>query len=96
MSDQTYNGWKNYETWAVGMWLDGNYDGEGTYLEALRITREYAPEGAYAVANALEEFFTEQLPELDGIVSDLLNGAISEIDWHELATHKLDEVSEES
>lgn len=26
-----YNGHANYETWAMSMHLDGNYDGEGTY-----------------------------------------------------------------
>ncbi len=32
---ERYNGWKNYETWAVGMYLDGNYDGPGTYYETI-------------------------------------------------------------
>ena len=39
MSDTTYNGWKNYETWAVGMFLDGNYDGPGTYYGAIETVR---------------------------------------------------------
>ncbi len=33
--EQGYNGWKNYETWAVGMYLDGNYDGPATYYETI-------------------------------------------------------------
>ena len=28
MSDSTYNGWKNYETWNVKLWLDNE---QGTY-----------------------------------------------------------------
>jgi len=24
-----YNGWKNYETWNVALWLHGNFYGEG-------------------------------------------------------------------
>ncbi len=39
MTDTTYNGWANYETWAVGMYLDGNYDGPGTYYETIERTR---------------------------------------------------------
>ena len=38
-SDETCNGWKNYETWAVGMYLDGNYDGPGTYYAAIETVR---------------------------------------------------------
>lgn len=34
-TDTTYNGWKNHATWCVGMYLDGNYTGSGTY-EAVR------------------------------------------------------------
>ena len=30
MTAETYNGWTNYEKWAVGLYLDGNYDGLGT------------------------------------------------------------------
>lgn len=28
MSDTGYNGWKNYETWVIALWLDNDY---GTY-----------------------------------------------------------------
>ena len=28
MSDTGYNGWKNYETWLIALWLDNDY---GTY-----------------------------------------------------------------
>lgn len=40
MSDETYNGWKNYETWAISMYLGGNYDGPGTYYAAIEAVRE--------------------------------------------------------
>ena len=39
MSDTTYNGWTNYETWAVGMYLDGNYTGSGTYEHVCELVR---------------------------------------------------------
>lgn len=28
MNDKTYNGWTNYETWVVNLWMDNN---EGSY-----------------------------------------------------------------
>ena len=72
MSDETYNGWKNYETWAVGMYLDGNYDGASTYYAALETVRdvigrdhptsEYwtvAESRRYNVADALKDLVEE-------------------------------------
>jgi hypothetical protein len=69
MSDETYNGWKNYETWAVGMYLDGNYDGPGTYYAAIETVRnaiegyepdQYSTENVPSrVADALKELVEE-------------------------------------
>jgi hypothetical protein len=35
--DTTYNGWKNYETWCVNLWIDND---PGTVERALEITQE--------------------------------------------------------
>lgn len=107
-SDTTYNGWKNYETWAVGMYLDGNYDGEGTYLAVLDLVRETAENATekpgiwtleqariFEVEDALKAWFEECLPNNGGsIVDDLLSSAVDEVDWRELAESKLQEISE--
>lgn len=37
MNDQTYNGWKNYPTWAVNLWLCND---ESLYHETLERTSE--------------------------------------------------------
>ena len=37
MSDDGYNGWKNYPTWAVNLWLSND---EGLYREAVERTKE--------------------------------------------------------
>lgn len=108
MSDESkrYNGWTNYETWAVGMFLDGNYTGEYTYREVLSIAADHladsrenerdADDAAYTLAEALKDWFGEQLPELGAsIAADLLGAAVSEVDWHELAEHKISEVAED-
>lgn len=98
--EQGYNGWKNYETWAVGMYLDGNYTGAGTYEAILDLARDEVERGDQANAHSLaarikdyvECWETDEIA--NGIVADLLNAALSEVDWHELATHKIAEVSE--
>lgn len=66
-----YNGWKNYETWAVGMYLDGNYTGPATHSDALETvaaaiadhprSEHWTEEQAtrYAVADALHMYVEE-------------------------------------
>lgn len=102
MTDQTYNGWKNYETWAVGMFLDGNYTGEGTYREVLELVRDMqdlhgADSFRIEVADALKQFVDDHLAqttdELPGcLATDLLRAAVDDVDWRELAAAKIAEV----
>lgn len=37
--DQTYNGWKNYPTWAVNLWLSND---EGLYNSTRELVRNVA------------------------------------------------------
>ncbi len=108
MQGKGYNGWSNYETWAVGMFLDGNYDGEGTYLEVLELVRESAQDSSastiwteeqaalFSVEDALTDWARERIEgDLEGIAADLLRSALDAVDWTELAEHKLAEVRED-
>lgn len=99
----SYNGWANYETWVAGMFLDGNYDGPGTYLAVLELVAESIEDGQRApigvVADALQEVVTEHvgletesLPS--GLAADLLGRALCNVNWRELAEGKLAEVIE--
>lgn len=99
---------ENYETWAVGMFLDGNYDGVETYRAALETIQAAADapntvevwtdEQArrFRVADALQAFTEEAVTsdDYDGLRGDLLNAALSEVDWSELAENKLSALSE--
>jgi hypothetical protein len=101
----TYNGWANYQTWAVGMFLDGNYDGEGIYRHALEVIEEAAQAGKVGrstaiadVADALRELVEESVSvAVDGLASglavDLLGSAVGSVDWRELAESRLESVS---
>ena len=85
--DKKYNGWSNYETWNVKLWLDND-----EYL-----CNEWQPEiaGQYpddevGLARAIQEFVCDPenglVPDLGAtMASDLLNAALSEVNWREIA-----------
>ena len=110
-----YNGWANYETWAVNLWLTND---EGTYSywrerAADAKNEENWPEHdkewfkkktftRYEIARGLlSRWLKEELEEQSAEVfqsafeaslwSDLLGGALSEVNWFEVAEHFLEE-----
>ena len=81
--DTKYNGWSNYETWLVALWLDNE---EGTQREAERIVRASADRAR--AGRGLKEMCEEMMPDLGvSFPSDLLNAAFSSVDFYEIADH---------
>lgn len=91
MTDETYNGWKNYPTWCVNLWLSND---EGLYREALdriatvneRPTDEFMPR-RIDVAEMLRRWVSDDLaPDLGAsFAADLLGYALDNVDWYEIA-----------
>ena len=107
MSDETYNGWKNYPTWAVNLWLSND---EGLYNEARRIAviiREQAPQddnvlagiwtaeetARFRLADHVKQWVRDDLaPDLGAsFAADLLGYALDQVDWEEIAVALLDD-----
>lgn len=44
MSDTTYEGWKNYATWNVALWINNEY---GIYLGAVAFMKDYKGKHPY-------------------------------------------------
>lgn len=78
--DRKYNGWTNYETWATKLWMDND---EGLYLYWKE--RAGATVHAHKLADELKEWHIDNMPEIDGLYNDLLHGALSEVNWYEIA-----------
>ncbi|MES2147868.1 MAG: hypothetical protein V4491_08470 [Pseudomonadota bacterium] len=76
VKDDTYNGWKNYETWAVGMYLDGNYDGPSTYYETVERVRLDTTDFQFLFADGdMLTFMDKQTYEQISLPKDLLGDA---------------------
>jgi len=102
MKDTTYNGWENYETWAVALWIDNE---EHLHNTARSIAAEeykkavdtiHGPDGINIrdvaaernTAEAIEEWITDSAPDLGAtLFADLLTSALSEVNWREVAKH---------
>ena len=102
----SYNGWRNYETWNVALWIDNE---QSTYSEAREMVREAyddtdedqtheerLEEARHGLAKRLEEWVDEMKPDLGAsMFSDMLNAALSEVDWQEIAENWLSEIEPE-
>ena len=108
--DQTYNGWKNYPTWNVALWIDNE---RNLYEESRGVARNLvtiAPQdentvsgiwtadqtAKYRLADFLKLWVTDDLaPDLGAsFAADLLGYALGEVDWEEIASSILEEINE--
>ena len=85
MDQQSYNGWANYNTWLVNLWLSND-----EYTESgLRLAVRY---GGHDGARD----YVDELLDDSGIASgtmwyDMIRSCLSEVDWREIAGHYKDE-----
>ena len=89
MADNGYNGWSNYETWNVKLWIDneqGDYEYWRERTQDLWESNDHdKADTAGDLSKELESYFDENKPEVSGTYADLLGAALSEVDWYEIA-----------
>ena len=107
MESKGYNGWANYETWCVKLWMD-NEEGSYRHWQAAseeawdqaeddrssrHQTRKQSAENI--LADRLLEEHEEAKPLVGGVFGDLLGAAMGEVDWHEIAGALLEDYKDE-
>jgi hypothetical protein len=104
MTTQGYEGWTNYQTWAVALWQDNEphtYEAVRQYArdayEEAEAT-DYATRAqvaAWALAEQLKDEHQGASPLVDepaSVFSDLLASALGLVAWRQIAHHLVTEV----
>jgi len=73
MSDNTYNGWTNYETWRVNLGIFDGWETDG---------QEVCPESLQDIAAEFVDISAE-----DGLAKDYAMAFLDAVNWHEIAEH---------
>jgi hypothetical protein len=99
----SHNGWKNYETWNVKLWIDndqGSHEHWQSRAEQLvkdeteedRTDEEIRDAASDKLAAELKSSHEEGMPEVQGTYSDLLTAALGEVDWNEIAENMVSDI----
>lgn len=99
-TERQFNGWSNYETWCVNVWLENNAAIYAYWREQARDCNQGAPDSRLVwdenysyrdaatlmLAERLEQIITGSVPPRQSdVYADLLTAALGEVDWHEIA-----------
>ncbi len=100
-----YNGWTNYETWAVNLWMSNDQGSDFYWNETAQevyndadtdksFTRE--ERATLNLSDRLKDEHEQSQPELGATLwTDLLGAAMSEVNWYEIAEHYIADVDKD-
>ena len=107
MNEKKHNGWTNYETWAVALWINNEQGSQEYWRDQAKETMHVALtrkletwELKFATKDIASTDLEERLkseheencPKVEGVYSDLLNASLSEVNWHEIAKSILEDI----
>jgi len=103
MSD--YNGYTNYETWAVSLWISNDQALQAAFNERaednLRRARMYpvdylsiSADARIGLADEVKAWAEDAAPDLGASLwADLLGAALGEVDWADIADNMLSDTT---
>ena len=96
MSDKSYNGWKNYETWVVNLWLTNEQHPYEYWMDRAREIYNYKAqttkyfskkeEAVYMIAEDLKDGHEQAMDDM------MQNSNMTASLWTDLLTHSLADV----
>lgn len=94
MRHEPYNGYWNFETYSVQIWID-NEEATQTFwrqraIQCWEESEEDSDESRCRLARMLKDDVEEWQPDIgNGLYADLLQAGLDEVNWHELADNLL-------
>lgn len=90
-----YNGWRNYPTWNVALWIGNSESEQEFWADNTRLALEgnqFDEDSATAdIARELEDYYSnyeeQGIEPLPGMFGDLFAWALRMVDWYEIAQH---------
>jgi len=91
MSEKTYNGWTNYETWRVNLEIFDGFD-PTEYYSACDL------KDAYELGQSLQQYAEEVIFECasipEGLARDYAQAFLQNVNWMEIAKHMIADYAE--
>lgn len=91
MNEKTYNGWTNYETWVVKLWMDNDETSYRAQGELAEEARENDDPQSWLAEHLKEDYEDASTTILEAsnsgtsVWADLLGAALNEVNWWEIA-----------
>ena len=96
---EKYNGWANYETWAVALWIDNDQSSYNYWRDVSKVALQGSGgdkrEAKLKIAEELRDFIMDEAPEVSGMYGDLLTSSLQAVDVYESAENWLEDIEYE-
>lgn len=104
MTAHKYNGWTNYATWNIKLWMDNDcfayelwYDEALKALDKIPAGKDRLHEATLVLEDVLENQYAEELNEAplnNGWMRDIMRNTLANVNWYEIAECFVDDAME--
>ena len=104
MITKEHNGWTNYETWVVNLWMDNEEDSQRFWTEQAQETFDASDHDTEQATHDLADYLQTYHEDEDvfaihklangTVFADLIGAALQAVNWHEIAASLLSDVAQ--